>query len=424
MKTDAHARAISERGHDATQRMPMTLLDEKFGRLNADDAPGQEVRQASRDVSCSSPDMRTAVDFSHGDVDAFLPTPGSTDAFFDGVCLGGTQAYTEYRGSARIRCEVASKLSRFTGARVSGVDDLIITSGSQGALFLTLASSVTAGDKVAVLRPDYFANRKIVEFLDAEVVPVSLRYIGAYPNAGLDLLELESAFQAGARVFVFSNPNNPTGVVFSKSEIDAVARLATRYGVFVIVDQLYSRMVYEGTSYSHLCAADVEPGTVITIMGPSKTESLSGYRLGVAFGSPKIITRMERLQAIVSLRAGGYSQSVLQTWFAEPAGWLAERIRLHQAIRDALYAQFTRVEGVRLRLPDAGSYLFPMLPKLSIPYSDFVRELRRALSIIVTPGTEFSPNAGNCIRLNFSQSHTRAVNAVVAIADRIERYRA
>ena len=402
----------------------MTLLDAKFGRLNADDAPGQKARQASRNISRASPDLRMAVDFSHGDVDAFLPTPGATDAFLDGVRLGEVQAYTEYRGSAPIRCQVASKLSGFTGARVSGVDDLIITSGSQGALFLALASGVAAGDKVAVLRPDYFANRKIVEFLDAEVVPVSLRYIRTQSHAGLDLSELESAFQAGARVFVFSNPNNPTGVVFSKSEIDAVARLATRYGVLVIVDQLYSRMLYEGTSYSHLCAADVEPDTVITIMGPSKTESLSGYRLGVAFGSPKIITRMERLQAIVSLRAGGYSQSVLRTWFSEPAGWLDDRIRSHQAIRDDLHAQFSRVDGVQVRLPQAGSYLFPMLPKLSIPHCDFVRELRQTLSIIVTPGTEFSPDCGNCIRLNFSQSHARAVTAVDAIGDRIERYRA
>lgn len=130
---------------------------------------------------------------------------------------------------------------------------------------------------------------------------------------------------------------------------------------------------------------------IITIMEPSKTESLSGCRLGVAFGASSIVSRMEKLQAIVSLRAGGNSQSVLETWFAEPVGWLAERIDLHKAIRDELYALFGKIEGVRTRLPQAGSYLFPQLPKLTVSGGDFVRILRHQASVLVTPGTEFGP---------------------------------
>ncbi|KGT92885.1 aspartate aminotransferase [Erwinia typographi] len=404
----------------------MTALENKFRKLATDNAPGQEVRQ--NDSSLASLTLGEAlpgiqVDFSHGDVDAFEPTPGSLERFVEGVHIGGKRAYTEYRGDSQIREKLAVRLGDFTGASIASHQQLILTPGSQGALFLAIATTTSAGDKVAIVQPDYFANRKLVEFFDGEIVPVSMDYLANDKSAGLDLSQLEDAFKAGAKVFVFSNPNNPAGVVYSAEEIAIIAQLAERYGVTVIVDQLYSRLLYSNESYTHLCAQPVIPENLITIMGPSKTESLSGYRLGVAFGSAHIINRMEKLQAIVSLRAGGYSQSVLQGWFSEPAGWMEERIRLHQAIRDDLINAFSAIDGVAIRCPQAGSYLFPRLPELRLRSEDFVRVLRHQANVIVTPGTEFSPHATQSVRLNFSQDHQAAIKAVERMATLIGRYR-
>jgi aspartate/methionine/tyrosine aminotransferase len=158
-------------------------------------------------------------------------------------------------------------------------------------------------------------------------------------------------------------------------------------------------------------------------MGPSKTESLSGYRLGAAFGSTRIIERMEKLQAIVSLRAPGYSQAVLDTWFAEPAGWLDERIALHQAIRDELLSKLGAVEGLQARKPEAGSYLFPKLPELAVSTQDFVRILRHQAAVTVTPGAEFGPHSIDSVRLNFSQDHKAAADAIGRLIELIGRYR-
>lgn len=404
----------------------MSLLDEKFERLAIENAPGQEVSHGGTGFSTSRSGSRSngaPVDFSHGNVDAFEPTPGSLDAFVAAVHLGGRKAYTEYKGDAEIREDLAAKLARFTGTSVSGSEGLIVTPGTQGALFLAMASTISAGDKVAIVRPDYFAIRKLVEFLDSATIPVHMDYIGTEGGAGLDLSELENAFEAGAKVFVFSNPNNPAGVVYSRSEIESISRLAEHYGVTVIVDQLYSRLRYDDADYTHLCATNIDPSRVVSIMGPSKAESLSGYRLGVAFGSPSIISRMERLQAIVSLRAAGYSQSVLLTWFAEPKGWMDERIRLHKAIRDDLYSRFLTAPDIQVRLPQAGSYMFPRLPKLAISLQEFVGVLRAEATVIVTNGTEFSPESYDSIRLNFSQDHSSAVSAVDRLIEMIKRYR-
>ncbi|CAM3647429.1 Putative aspartate aminotransferase [Bordetella sputigena] len=406
----------------------MTRIEEKFQGLGVDSAPGQEVRQhddALAGLAIGEALEGPAVDFSHGDVgaDAFPPTPGALGLFVDGYERGGAQAYTEYRGDGAIRELVAERLARFTGAAVSAGDAMILTPGTQSALFLAVLSTVTAGDQVAIVQPDYFANRKLVEFAGARAVPVRLGEMTEGPGAGIDLGQLEDAFRAGARTFLFSNPNNPVGAVYSPEEIAAIARLAETYGVTVIVDQLYARLRYAGTRYTHLRAQDIDPSRVLTIMGPSKTESLSGFRLGLGFGAPAIVARMEKLQAIVSLRAPGYCQAVLRTWFAEPENWLADRIAAHQAIRDDLLGVFRGVDGVRVRTPDAGSYLFPELPLLTVPHAGFVRLLRAQAGVTVTPGTEFSPHAGARIRLNFSQNHERAVRGASRIAAMVERYR-
>lgn len=404
----------------------MDPIEQKFLKLGAEFAPGQEVRQGTDDIEMTGEKIPgTFVDFSHGDVDAFPPIPGAIDHFNEGVELGAEQAYTEYRGKIDIRESLAKKLSTFTGTTLDADKQMIVTPGTQGALFLAVGSTVSRGDRVAIVEPDYFANRKLVEFFDGEIVPIQMEYDQTETKAGLNMTQLEEAFMSGVKLFLFSNPNNPAGVIYSKGEIQAIANLAEKYDVTVIADELYARQVFDGRTYTHYCAQEnVHPEHVITIIGPSKTESLSGYRLGVAFGSATIIDRMEKLQAIVSLRAGGYSQGVLQSWFNEPVDWMKTRISQHQAIRDDLVALFKGADGFDVRPTEAGSYLFPKMPPLTISIQEFVKVLRLQASVIVTPGTEFGPQFTNHIRLNFSQDHEAAVDAVKRIIQVAEEYRA
>lgn len=402
----------------------MITLDEKFRALAADNAPGQEVRQDMRDLNIIMRGEKlngTPVDFSHGDVDAFPPTPGSQEAWKEGFSKGASQAYTEYRGDAEIRKGLAERLGEFTGRPIAADNELIITPGTQGALFLALGATVAAGTKVAVVEPDYFANRKLVNFFGGELIPIPLQYNGVQCENGPDLIRLEEAFENGTKVLVFSTPNNPTGLVYSKYSITSIAALAVKYDVTVIVDQLYSRMLYSGEVYTHLRSCDVQPKNLITIMGPSKTESLSGFRLGVAFGTSALIDRMERLQAIVSLRAAGYSQAAINTWFKEPSGWMENRIHEHEAIRDELLKIF-RGAKLETATPQAGSYVYPQLPSLSVDLKTFVRLLRFQANVSVTPGSEFDPACSNSIRLNFSQDHDAAIAAARRIVKMVEIY--
>ena len=402
----------------------MDAITAKFARLGCDNAPGQEALQKSEALDIRGERIEgRAVDFSHGDVDAFEPLPGSFEAFSKGFEIGGKQAYTEYRGKELIREDVARKLSAFTGARIDPKRNIILTPGTQGALFLAMGSLVARGDKVAIVEPDYFANRKLVEFFDGELVPVHMNYYDNSAQSGIDLIELENAFKAGAKLFLFSNPNNPTGCVYSKDEITVIASLAKRYGATLLVDELYSRQIFDGREYTHLCALEDIPENLVTIIGPSKTESLSGFRLGAAFGSEYIISRMEKLQAIVSLRTAGYCQAVYKTWFEEPEGFMEDRIEKHKKIRDDIAAALDEVPGVRYRLTDGGSYLFVELPEMDVDIEHFAKITRKLADVTITPGTEFGPQFTRHFRINFSQDHDAAVGAIKRVLAVMERYR-
>lgn len=401
-------------------------LQEKFARLGTDNAPGQEGLQKEEALPMIGDKLEgPAVDFSHGDVNAHTPIPGSLETFVKQYAVEGTyQAYTEYRGKGTIRQYLAEKLAEYSGAPVDPDTEIILTPGTQGALFLAMGSLVARGDKVAIVEPDYFDNRKLVEFFEGEIVPIQMRWQEVERNSGIDLEQLEEAFRNGVKLFLYSNPNNPTGVVYSPEEVAAIGRLAKQYNVAVLADELYSRQIFDPEQpYAHLRALEEKPDQLITIIGPSKTESLSGFRLGVGYGNAEIITRMEKLQAVVSLRCAGYCQAAFLNWFSEPEGWMERRIAEHKRIRDDLMAVINRCPGCWARPSEGGSYLFLRLPPLKVDIFQFVKLCRIQANVTVTPGTEFGKQYDNFVRMNFSQDHDKAVSAVERICKMVERYR-
>ena len=401
-------------------------LQEKFARLGTDTAPGQEGLQKDESLPMIGDKLEgPAVDFSHGDVNAHTPIPGSLETFVKQYAVEGTyQAYTEYRGKGTIRQYLAEKLAEYSGAPVDPDTEIILTPGTQGALFLAMGSLVSRGDKVAIVEPDYFDNRKLVEFFEGEIVPIQMHWQDVERNSGIDLEQLEEAFKSGVKLFLYSNPNNPTGVVYSPEEVAAIGRLAKQYNVAVLADELYSRQIFDPEQpYAHLRALEEKPDQLITIIGPSKTESLSGFRLGVGYGNAEIITRMEKLQAVVSLRCAGYCQAAFLNWFSEPEGWMEQRIAEHKRIRDDLMEVINRCPGCWARPSEGGSYLFLRLPPLKVDIFQFVKLCRIQANVTVTPGTEFGKQYDNFVRMNFSQDHDKAVSAVERICKMVERYR-
>ena len=401
--------------HTAIEVSAVRVAPARFGHLDSSHAPGQQTVIA-REVSAGIP-----VDFSHGDVGAFPPDPAAAAAVRDALDTGAAWAYSPYRGHRHVRSVVAERLTALIDVPIDSERQVLISAGTQAGLFLAMSSVIERGDRVGIVAPDYFAYRKITEFLEAQPVELELRYRDRNGAGEIDLESLESAVASGVRVIVFSNPNNPTGVVYGRSHLGEINALLASYGAFAVVDQLYCRQIFDGRDYTHFARLEGAAERTLTLVGPSKTESLSGFRLGVTIAPEPIISRMESLQGLVTLRAPGYSQAALQPWLNEPPGWLAARIAAHQRIRDDLMAVIDASDAVSARPAEGGSYLFVHIPSAAGRLDAFVDTLRVDEGVTVTRGTEFGAFPDG-IRLNFSQDHAAAIAAMQRIEQLAARW--
>lgn len=356
------------------------------------------------------------IDLTHGDTRAFLP-PAAAAADFDAAVTENTEAYTAYRGSAGLRSVLAPRLARLLGRPVDGGSELIITPGTQGGLFAALSALVSPGDVVALPDPEYFMSERILAYLGATVHRLPLAQddrgrLTIAPGA------LDAAAAAGARLLVLSHPNNPTGGVYAPETARALAAFVTGHDMLAVVDQLYCRLIFDGIEYVHLSA---EPGMAertVTLAGPSKTESMSGYRVGAAVGPAPVIDAMERVLSLAALRTAGYGQQALRHWMDGDAAWLAERTAAHQVLRDKLVARLTEVPGVTVAPPAGSSYVFPDVSGAPGGGLDdhAVAVALKAAGVLVSPGYQFGPAGRGRFRINFSQDPLRIALASGRIA--------
>ena len=356
------------------------------------------------------------IDLTHGDTRAFVPPPAAAADFAAGVA-GNTEAYTPYRGSGSVRSVLAPRLSRLLGRPVDPARELILTPGTQGGLFAALSALVCPADVVALPDPEYFMSERILAYLGATPHRLPLAQdpagrLSVPPDA------LEAAAAAGARLLLLSHPNNPTGGVYTAAAAQALAEFVTSHDMLAVVDQLYCRLIFGDAGYVHLCAQPGMAERTVTLAGPSKTESMSGYRVGAAVGPAPVIDAMERVLSLAALRTAGYGQQVLRHWMDGDDAWLAGRTAAHQALRDALVRRLTAIPGVTVAPPAGSSYVFPDVSAApgGGPDDHAVAVALKAAGVLVSPGYQFGAAGRGRFRVNFSQDADRLALA----CDRIE----
>jgi len=361
----------------------------------------------------AAPGPADLIDLTHGDTRAFVP-PAVAAADFAAAVAENTEAYTAYRGSASLRSAVAPRLARLLGRPVDGASQVIVTPGTQGGLFTALSALISPGDTVALPDPEYFMSERIIAYLGGKALRLPLRQDS---KGLLSITRHGLAAAASADLLVLSHPNNPTGGVYTAETVQAIADLVTAGEMLAVVDQLYCRLIFAGTKYLHLSSLPGMAERTVTLLGPSKTESMSGYRVGVAVGPAPIVDAMERVLSLTSLRTGGYSQQVLRHWMADDDTWLAERTAAHEAIRDDLVARLRAIRGVSVAPPAGSSYVFPDASGTAAGSND--HDLALALKdagVLVSPGYQFGPSGRGRFRINFSQDAGRLAVAL----DRME----
>jgi aspartate/methionine/tyrosine aminotransferase len=343
------------------------------------------------------------INATYADTRRFPPHPQVITDFVSAATAGGL-SYTPYRGDRAVRDGLAAAIGRFLGIGIDPARELLVTPGTQTGLFLAVGSIVADGDRVIVIDPDYLANERIVRFFGGVVDPVPLSW--SEGTGSLDQDSLASAIRRGPRLIMLSNPNNPTGAVYDRDTLERVADAARRAGAYVIVDELYARLLYDARLIDHLITFDGMQEQCITLLGPSKTESMSGYRVGAAVGPPAIVEAMEELLSISVLRAPAYSQRAMSSWLRADQAFVDERIREYQRLRDLTVAALTRIDGVSVQPAGGTAYLFPRVGDGSAGDQRIAEALLNEAGVIVNPGYQFGSAGQGHFRLCFAQDET------------------
>jgi aspartate/methionine/tyrosine aminotransferase len=296
-----------------------------------------------------------------------------------------------------------------------------IPAGTQAGLFGALASLIDPGDEVLLFDPDYLFCERILRFLGAAIYPISLNDAGSIePN--LDALETVLN-RTRPKLLVFSHPNNPSGAVYPPRTLQRIAELAVKFNFMVLVDQLYCRLVYD-TTFTHLVSLPGMLGRTITLLGPSKTESLSGYRLGVVLAPDWVVVGIENIQSITSLRAPAYAQHVLSSWLEADKEWLAVRMTEFRKLRDITRTIVSRTPWIKWAPQDGTAYAWLDVRALTLSDATVARKILAEAAVLVSPGYQFGPNGIGRFRLCYAQDErvwAATLERIIDVLDRLKR---
>jgi aminotransferase len=298
----------------------------------------------------------------------------------------GCNVYTRFDGLPELRAAIAKKLARFNGIDVSGDGDVVVTSGSSAAFYGACLAILDPGDDVVLFEPYYGYHVDTLLGLGVEPRVVTLRP----PHWTFDPGELERAIGPRTRAIVVNTPSNPCGKVFTRDELDVVARVAEKHDLFVVTDEIYEHFLYDGRRHVSPASLPALRDRTITVNGFSKTLSITGWRVGFSAGRREYLERLGYINDLVYICAPAPLQrgvaralEVLDDGFYEDLG--AE----YQLKRDKFCAALERA-GITPYAPQGAYYVLADTSRLKGSTSkERVMDLLARTGVASVPGSAF-----------------------------------
>ncbi|WP_193211503.1 pyridoxal phosphate-dependent aminotransferase [Luteolibacter marinus] len=285
----------------------------------------------------------------------------------------GKNTYTPTQGIAELREQLIAEEKEFTG-REWGADELLVTSGVSGGLFLALLALVEDGDEVIIPDPYFVMYKHLVRLFGGTPV-----YLDTYDSGfGIDPAKLEALITPRTKVLLLNSPANPTGRILSRGELEGVAAVCRKHGLLVISDEIYRKFAY----VEMVSMAEVYEDTLM-LGGHSKAFGMTGWRLGYACGPADVIQAMTKVQQYSFVCAPAVTQFAA---LACPQVVLEPYIDAYRAKRDLMVGILS--ECFELGPPDGAFYLWAKAPD-GFTGSSFV-EKAIANNLLIIPGNVFS----------------------------------
>lgn len=362
-------------------------------------------------------EMKDAISLGVGEPDFDTPWSIREEGIYS--LEKGRTYYTSNSGLAELRTEICNFLNRRYGLNYNPDGETLITVGGSEAIDLAFRAMLNPGDEVIIPQPSYVSYLPCAVLADATPVLVNLKEENEFRLTPEELL---SAITPKTKILVFPFPNNPTGAIMPKEELEKIAQICIDKDIFVVSDEIYSELTYGG---EHHCSIASVPGMTdrtIVINGFSKSHAMTGWRLGYACGPAPIIKQMLKIHQFAIMCAPTNSQYAA----VEALRHCDENI---EHMRDE-YDQrrrfmLTRLRGMGLKCfePFGAFYIFPNIAEFGMTSEEFAMRFLKEYKVAIVPGTAFGECGEGFLRMSYASSLSNLKTAMERLEEFINTLR-
>ena len=320
------------------------------------------------------------------------------------TCLAAPVAFAAQRnvgadpaGEPDLRAALAKKLQRNQGLAYDAATEIVVTTGAKQAILPTLYAMLESGDEVLVLDPCWVSYAPAIRLAGGVPIPVSLRHGDAFR---LDAAAIEKAVTPRTRALIINSPHNPTGRVFTREELTAVAKVAADRNLWILADESFDKFVFDGHRHLSLASLEGMRERTVVIQSFSKAFALPGARVGYLAGPAALCRSVVRFNEHVITCVSPLMQSVALAALAGEAEWterLMDRYRMKRQVAEAALA---RMPGIRFRPTEGTFYAFVDVSACDSSSAAFTDRMIEQAGVALTPGIAFGAAAEGHVRIN------------------------
>ncbi|AOZ97695.1 pyridoxal phosphate-dependent aminotransferase [Butyrivibrio hungatei] len=325
----------------------------------------------------------------------------------------GRTFYTSNSGLKELRQEISNYIKRTQNVEYDPLKEIFVTVGGSEAIDLALRAMVDAGDEVLIPQPSYVSYEPCAILADAVPVTIELKEENQFRLTAEEVLEKVTD---KTKILVLPFPNNPTGAVMTKEDLEAIAKVVIEKDLFVISDEIYGELTYNGEHVSIVSIPGMKERTIL-INGFSKAYAMTGWRLGYACGPEVIMKQMVKIHQFAIMCAPTTSQYAAVEALRNGDDDVKMMREQYNQRRRYLLNEFERI-GLTCFEPFGAFYVFPSIKKFGMSSDEFCTRLLKEEKLAVVPGTAFGDCGEGYIRISYAYS----LDNLKAAMERLERF--
>lgn len=345
-----------------------------------------------------------------------FPTPQNIVEAGIRALRDGKTKYTPSAGIPELRQAIAQHVSATRGIPVSP-DQVVVTPGAKPIMFFSILALVEPGDEVLYPVPGFPIYESMINYANGVPVPYHLREEN---NFRFDPDEFRAKANAKTKLIILNTPHNPTGGVFERADLKVVAEVAQKYDITVFTDEIYWRVLYDGT-FASLLTIPGMPERTILLDGFSKTYAMTGWRLGYGVMPLEIVPHITRLQTNSNSCVAGFTQYAGIEALTGPQESVGKMVAAFKERRDVIVDGLNAVPGFKCQKPRGAFYAFPNIKDTGWDSHKMADYILNEAGVACVGGNAFGDKTGNYVRFSYANSLENIKKALTRIREAVQK---